>query len=207
MPLRLTHRDQRAAALLLAALCLAAVYFIGIHWWFTAPLQSIEANMAILRAQHQRYRALEAQRPQLQAQLAEARNTPAGNDSLLPDTDTGTATAQLMQWVVAKVQALPPDNGGCTMSNRIPIVAADTAPYRQVKVSVSLDCSIAPLVTLLHGLENQPVTLFIETLDIRRNMLPASGATQRLAVQLQISAYLNNPPAKPLPARKGVPPA
>ncbi|WP_237720842.1 type II secretion system protein GspM [Pseudomonas asplenii] len=154
MPLRLTHRDQRAAALLLAALCLVAVYFIGIHWWFTTPLQSIEANMAILRAQHQRYRALEAQRPQLQAQLAEAQNTPAGNDSLLPDTDTGTATAQLMQWVVAKVQALPPDNGGCTMNNRIPIVTADTAPYRQVKVSVSLDCSIAPLVTLLHGLEN-----------------------------------------------------
>ncbi len=93
------------------------------------------------------------------------------------------------------------------MNNRIPIVTADTAPYRQVKVSVSLDCSIAPLVTLLHGLENQPVTLFIETLDIRRNMLPASGATQRLAVQLQISAYLNNPPANPLPVRKGAPPA
>ncbi|WP_416772239.1 type II secretion system protein GspM [Pseudomonas sp. RHF3.3-3] len=205
MPLRLTHRDQRAAALILAVLCLSAVYFIGIHWWFTAPLQSIEANMAALRIQHQRYQALEAHRPRLQAQLAQARNTPAGNDSLLPDADAGTATAQLMQWVVAKVQALPPDNGGCTMNNRIPMAVADNAPYRQVKVSVSLDCAIAPLVTLLHGLENQQVALFVETLDIRRNPLAATGTAQRLAVQLQISAYLGNPPDKTLPTRKGAP--
>ncbi|MBV6753870.1 type II secretion system protein M [Pseudomonas chlororaphis] len=205
MPLRLTRRDQRGAALLLAALGLIAAYFIGIHWWFTAPLQSISEDMDTLRAQRQRYQALELQRPILEAQLAQARNAPSSNDSLLPDTDAGAATAQLMQLVAAKLQALPPEAGGCTITNRMPIPVVNSAPYRQVKVSINLDCAIEPLASLLHELENQPVALFVEALSIRRNPVPAPDANHRLAVQLQISAYLNNPPDKNPPARKGEP--
>ncbi|NWA25420.1 general secretion pathway protein GspM [Pseudomonas gingeri] len=205
MPLRLTHRDQRGAALLLAALGLIAAYFIAIHWWFTAPLQSISEDMDTLRAQRQRYQALERQRPLLEAQLAQARNVPSSNDSLLPDTDTGAATAQLMQLVTAKLQALAPEGGDCSLTNRMPIPVLDSAPYRQVKVSLNLDCAIEPLAGLLYELENQPVALFVDTLSIRRNPTPAPDANHRLAVQLQIGAYLNNPPDKNPPLRKGKP--
>ncbi|MGY2173256.1 type II secretion system protein GspM [Pseudomonas gingeri] len=205
MPPRLTRREQRAAALILAMLGLIAGYFIGIHWWFTAPLQSISEEMTTLRAQHQRYQALEGQRPLLQAQLAQARSTPANNDNLLPDSDAGAATAQLMQQVVSRLQALPPESGGCTMSNRMPVAVDETAPYRQVRVSINLDCAIEPLVTLLHGLENGQVSLFVETLGIRKDAVQAPASSHRLAVQLQISAYLNNPPGKSAPTRKGEP--
>jgi len=205
MPLRLTRRDQRGAALLLAALGLIAAYFIGIHWWFTAPLQSISEDMDTLRAQRQRYQALELQRPILEAQLAQARNAPSSNDSLLPDTDAGAATAQLMQLVAAKLQTLAPEGGGCTITNRMPIPVVNSAPYRQVKISINLDCAIEPLANLLYELENQPVALFVEALSIRRNPMPAPDANHRLAVQLQIGAYLNNPPEKNPPARKGEP--
>ncbi|AMB86059.1 general secretion pathway protein GspM [Pseudomonas agarici] len=207
MPLRLTRRDQRGAALMLAVLCLIAAYFIGIHWWFTAPLQSISADMEALRAQHQRYQALEHQRPLLEAQLVQARNLPASNDSLLPDSDAGAATAQLMQQVASSLQALPAQSGVCTMSNRMPLAVGDTAPYRQVKVSINLDCAIEPLVMLLHGLENQHISLFVEALSIRQNPAQTPENTYRLAVQLQIGAYLNNPPDKNLAPANGEPPA
>ncbi|WP_248799995.1 type II secretion system protein GspM [Pseudomonas sp. MWU13-2105] len=205
MPLRLTRREQRVAAWLLAALGLIAAYFIAIHWWFTAPLQSISADMHTLRAEQQRYQALELQRPLLEAQLAQAANAPHSNAGLLPDADAGAATAQLMQEVASQLQGLAPEGGGCTMTNRMPIPPGDSAPYRQVKVSINLDCAIEPLASLLYKLENQPLALFVETLSIRRNPMPGPDANHRLAVQLQIGAYLDNPPVQRPPAGKGEP--
>ena len=60
-------------------------------------------------------------------------------------------------------------------------------------------------VALMNERTRQPVALFVEALSIRRNPMPAPDANHRLAVQLQIGAYLNNPPEKNPPARKGEP--
>jgi len=192
MRLRLTAREQRGAALALAAGTLVVAYFLCIHWWFTAPLQSIADEMDTLRANQQRYQALQAQRPVIEAQLAAAKNAPQGNDRLLSDSDTGAATAQLMQLVSSKLQSVVTPGSTCNMTNRMPIAAGESGPYKQVKVSINLDCNIQPLAALLYQLENERVSLFVDTLSLRRSPQQTPEQSHRLTAQVLVSAYARN---------------
>lgn len=185
----LSAREQRATAIALAALTMVAAYFIGIHWWFTAPLMSIDDEMQILRANHQRYQALQAQRSDIDLKLVEAKNAPQSNERLLSESDTGAATAQLMQLVSSKIQTVSTAGGICSITNQMPITANETGPFKQVKVSINLDCSIQPLAALLYHLENERVSMFVETLSIRSAPLQASQQAHRLTAQVLVSAY------------------
>lgn len=194
MRLRLTAREQRGAALTLAASVLLAAYWLGVHWWFTAPLQSISDDMDTLRTNQQRYQALQAQRPIIEAQLAEAKSTPQSNERLLSDADTGAATAQLMQLVSSKLQLVTTPDSNCNMTNRMPITASESGPYKQVKVSINLDCSIQPLSALLYQLENGRVSLFVDVLSLRRSAQQSPEQNHRLTAQILVSAYVRLPP-------------
>ncbi|MGY2224941.1 type II secretion system protein GspM [Pseudomonas gingeri] len=196
MRLRLTAREQRGMALVLAAATLCTAYFLGIHWWFTAALQSIADEMDTLRANQERYQALQAQRPVLEAQLAAAKNAPQNSERLLSDSDTGAATAQLMQLVSSKLQTVALQGGSCNMTNRMPIAASESGPYKQVKVSINLDCSIQPLSALLYQLESERISLFVDVLSIRRSPQQTPEQNHRLSAQILVSAYTRNGAAK-----------
>lgn len=191
MPPRLLSASRRAAALGLAALSLAAGYFLTLHVWFSQPLMDIAEQMQTLRLDQQRYAALSSQRPALVATLAQLRASAAGNENLLADADMGTATAQLMQLIAADLQTFV-TAGDCTVTNRIPAAVNQTVPYRQVSVRINLECAIEPLAGLLHQLENSEVSMFIESMKIETNRTRALTGN-RLATQLLISAYLQNP--------------
>jgi general secretion pathway protein M len=94
---------------------------------------------------------------------------------------------------------------GCQVTQRMPITPErDSAePYRQVKVSLTLDCAMEPLVGLLHELEYGQPFLFIDSLSIRRaTSAPASGGAGRLQVHLLLRGYLQQAaPHKALPSK------
>ncbi|WP_416425350.1 type II secretion system protein GspM [Pseudomonas sp. App30] len=189
----LTERERRGAALIALALVLAALYWLLVQSWFAGPLGEVNTQIEQLREQQQRYAGQLAQRPLLDKQLAAARHDPASSLSLLPGSDPSAVAADLMQRIADLIKAKADDGAGCALTQRMPITPEqDSAqPYRQIKVSLTLECSIEPLMALLHTLEFHRPFLFVDNLSVRRaSSAPATGGAGRLTVHLLVRGYL-----------------
>lgn len=189
----LTDRERRGVALILLALLLGAAYWLLIDSWFAAPLRDLNAQADALRTQQQRYAGVLRQADTLQAQLQQARHDPASSTSLLPGGDPSAVAADLMQRMADLISRHASSGAGCALSQRMPITPEQDAaePYRQVKVSLTLNCAIEPLEAILQALEYQRPFLFVDELSVRRGPnAPANGATGQLAVHLLVRGYL-----------------
>lgn len=189
----LTTRERRGAALIAFVIVVCAGYWLLIDSWFTGPLRELNEQMAQLREQQQRYASLLRQSEALGEQLQQARNDPASSTSLLPGEDPSAVAADLMQRLADLVGSHATTGAGCSLTQRMPITPEqDSAePYRQVKVSLSLECGIEPLAVILHELEYQRPFLFVDEMSVRRNAdAPAKGGAGKLAVHLLVRGYL-----------------
>nr|WP_314483092.1 type II secretion system protein GspM [uncultured Pseudomonas sp.] len=189
----LTARERRGAALIVLALAVWAGWWLLVQSWFLDPLMTIENQADSLREQQQRYAGVLQQRDALQQQLQQARRDPASRSSLLPGTDPSGVAADLMQRSLDLVKAHAAQEPGCQVTQRMPITPEQNSaePYRQVKVSLTLECAMEPLTGLLHDLEYGQPFLFVDHLSIRRQTsAPASGGAGRLQVNLLLRGYL-----------------
>ncbi len=189
----LTARERRGAALIVLALAVWAGWWLLVQSWFLDPLMTIENQADSLREQQQRYAGVLQQRDALQQQLQQARRDPASRSSLLPGTDPSGVAADLMQRSLDLVKAHAAQGPGCQVTQRMPITPEQNSaePYRQVKVSLTLECAMEPLTGLLHDLEYGQPFLFVDHLSIRRQTsAPASGGAGRLQVNLLLRGYL-----------------
>lgn len=196
----LTPRERRGAALLILALVVAAAYWLLIDSWFAGPLREMGERAEQLREQQQRYAGVLREGDALREQLQQARQDPASSTSLLPGDDPDVVAADLMQRLADLVNSYASLGGGCHLTQRQPITPEqdDGEPYRQVQVSLTLNCAIEPLEALLHELEYQPPFLFVDELRIRRSQqAPASGGAGQLVVHLRVRGYLQ--PARVTP--------
>lgn len=189
----LTARERRGAALIVLALAVWAAWWLLVQSWFLDPLMAIENQADSLREQQQRYAGALQQREALQQQLQQARRDPASRSSLLPGTDPSAVAADLMQRSLDLVKAHAAQGPGCQVTQRMPITPEQNSaePYRQVKVSLTLECAMEPLTGLLHDLEYGQPFLFVDHVSIRRQTsAPASGGAGRLQVNLLLRGYL-----------------
>ena len=189
----LTSRERRGAALLVLALVLCAGYWLLIDSWFAGPLRDINAQADQLREQQQRYAGLLSQGDALKQQLEQARNDPASSTSLLPGEDPSAVAADLMQRVADLISSHATTGGGCALTQRMPITPEQdgSEPYRQVKVSLTLECAIEPLTAILHELEYQRPFLFVDEMSIRRAAdAPLKGGAGKLVAHLLVRGYL-----------------
>jgi general secretion pathway protein M len=189
----LTARERRGAALIVLALAVWAAWWLLVQSWFLDPLVAIENQADSLREQQQRYAGVLQQRDALQQQLQQARRDPASRSSLLPGTDPSAVAADLMQRSLDLVKAHAAQGPGCQVTQRMPITPEQNSaePYRQVKVSLTLECAMEPLTGLLHDLEYGQPFLFVDHVSIRRQTsAPASGGAGRLQVNLLLRGYL-----------------
>lgn len=189
----LTARERRGAALIVLALAVWAGWWLLVQSWFLDPLMTIENQADSLREQQQRYAGVLQQRDALQQQLQQARRDPTSRSSLLPGTDPSGVAADLMQRSLDLVKAHAAQGPGCQVTQRMPITPEQNSaePYRQVKVSLTLECAMEPLTGLLHDLEYGQPFLFVDHLSIRRQTsAPASGGAGRLQVNLLLRGYL-----------------
>ncbi|WP_411392650.1 type II secretion system protein GspM [Pseudomonas sp. MPB23] len=189
----LTPRERRGAALLLLAVLLGAAYWLLIDSWFAGPLREMGEQAEQLREQQQRYAGVLRQRDALRQQLEQAQQDPASSTSLLPGDDPDAVAADLMQRLADLINSQANLGGGCNLTQRKPITPEQdgSEPYRQVQVSLTLDCAIEPLAAVLHTLEYQPPFLFVDELRIRRNDdAPASGGAGKLRVHMLVRGYL-----------------
>jgi general secretion pathway protein M len=190
---KLTPRERRGAALIVLTLLMGSGYWLLVDSWFAGPLRDMSVEADPLRAQQQRYASLLQQRDSLNAALETAGQDPASSASLLAGEDPSSVAADLMQHVADVIAAQASTGAGCTLTQRMPITPEQDSsePFRQVKVSVTLECAIEPLMAVLHALEYQRPLLFVDHMSVRR----AAGASGkagagRLAVQLLICGYL-----------------
>ena len=196
----LTPRERRGAALVVLALVMGAGYWLLVDSWFAGPLREMGEEAEQLKARQQRYAGLLQQRDSLNTALEAAAQDPASSASLLAGEDPSAVAADLMQHVADVISAQGASGGGCTLAQRMPITPEQdgSAPFRQVKVSVTLECAMEPLMAVLHGLEYQRPLLFIEHMSVRRaSTAPGKGGAGRLAVQLLIGGYLQRVAVEP----------
>jgi len=192
-----TPRERRGAAWIALAVVLWLAWYLLVQSWFLDPLAAIEEQADTLRQQQQRYAGVLAQRDDLQQRLQAARRDPSSRSSLLPGTDPSAVAADLMQRSLDLVKAHADQGPGCQVTQRMPITPEqDTAePYRQVKVSLTLECALEPLTRLLRDLEYGQPFLFVDNLSIRRtSTAPSVGGAGRLRVHLLLRGYLQPAP-------------
>ena len=195
----LTPRERRGAALIGLALVLGAGYWLLVDSWFAGPLRTLGEQAEQLREQQQRYAGVLRQGGSVRQQLEQARQDPASSTSLLPGDDPSAVAADLMQRIADLINSRAGLGGGCSLTQRMPITPEqdDSEPYRQVKVSLTLNCAIEPLTAILHELEYQRPFLFIDELSIHRPPnAPATGGAGQLVVHLLVRGYLQ-PAAAP----------
>lgn len=195
-----TRNERRIAALALLALLLWAAWYVLIYSWFAGPMAALADDARLLEAQHQRYARLLQQAPTLRADLEHARQDPRNRTRLLPGDDPSAAAAELMQYALDQVRAESARGPGCEVTQRMPIVPEQDAavPYRQIKVSLTLECATEPLLRLLQRLEYGQPTLLVEALNLHRSSnAPAAGGPGRLKVQLLLRGYLSAAAAEP----------
>lgn len=193
----LSPRERRGAALIVLALLVWAAWWLLVQSWFLDPLNALDEQVDTLRAQQQRYAAILQQRDGLEQQLQAARRDPSSRTSLLPGEDPSAVAAELMQRSLDLVKAHADQGPGCQVTQRMPITPEhDSAePYRQVKVSLTLECAMEPLANLLHDIEYGQPFLFVDNLSLRRaTSAPATGGAGRLQVHLLLRGYLQQAP-------------
>lgn len=189
----LTPRERRGAALIVLALVLCAGYWLLVDSWFAGPLRDINEQAEQLREQQQRYAGLLRQGDSLKQQLEQARNDPASSTSLLPGEDPSAVAADLMQRIADLINSHATTGAGCSLTQRMPITPEQDGaePYRQVKVSLTLECGIEPLTAILHELEYQRPFLFVDEMSVRRDAnAPVKGGAGKLVAHLLVRGYL-----------------
>ena len=196
----LNRSERRIIAVGVLALLLWTAWSVLIDSWFATPMDDLDQQMQVLQVQHQRYARALAQAPAVQAELERARQDPASRRSLLPGDDPSAVAADLMQIAVQRIKTVAALGPGCDVTQRVPIVPEqDSAQaYRQVKVSLTLECATEPLMQVLHSFEYGQPSLFVEALNISRaaNAQP-TGPAGRMKVQLLLRGYLTAAPKRP----------
>ncbi|MCP1484632.1 general secretion pathway protein M [Pseudomonas fluorescens] len=193
----LTPRERRGCALIVFTLVLCAIYWLLIDSWFTGPLREIDEQADQLRAQQQRYAVLLQQGDSLRKELQLAQKDPASSTSLLPGEDPSAVAADLMQRVADLIASHADTTAGCTLTQRMPITPEQegSEPYRQVKVSLTLECGIEPLIAILHELEYNRPFLFVDDMSLRRDAnAPLKGGAGKLVAHLLVRGYLQPAP-------------
>jgi general secretion pathway protein M len=196
----LTPRERRIGAWLLVVVMLSGFHFLVIQPVFIAPLQEVDAQMDILRGQHQHYQQLLAQGRRQQQATDKSPGADLLHNALLEGDDPSVVAAELMQKVAQMVKDKEALGGGCQLTQRMPILpqGQSQAPFRQVRLSLDLECATEPLETLLQQLESSQPLLFVDELRIRRaNNATPSGGPGRLGVHMLVSGFLAAGTAKP----------
>jgi general secretion pathway protein M len=185
---------SRAAALLLLATALAAVYI-----WIVAPIAAAyartDADIAETRELVDRYDRLAAARPSLEAQLAAIAQKPDTAAYYLIGATDALAAAALQARVTALVE-----QSGATLLSIQTLATTEERGLRRVAIRLQMTAETSPLVRVLYGLEAGIPLLFVDNLELQSQAAPAvdldaAPASAPLIVGFDLYGFL--PPGQP----------
>ena len=177
-------------------LALLIAYLLLVHWWFTAPMLSMGAEIQDMRDRELTAIKEVEQGPRLAAMQNQLRAFEAGNPGFLPEANRELASAglvQRLQQVVAGANANP---NACRITAQTPTDMPSQEPFARVMVQVRLNCGMGELGPILHALESGSPQLFIDNLDVlsRRSYLQTGEAAAGLDVSFDLYGYLKSSP-------------
>ena len=177
------------------ALALLVVYLVTVHWWFTAPMLDMGAQVTALRDEEQTLRLQIAQRAELQLRLAKVRQFESANPGFLPEGTRELASAGLVQRLQQVVASASPNPNACQITAQTPTDMPTQEPYPRVMVQVRLRCGTGELSAVFHALESGSPQLFIDNLDMlsRDSYLQTPGTGGSLDVSFDLYGYLKTP--------------
>ena len=177
------------------ALALVIAYLVTVHWWFTAPMLEMGAQVTALRDEEQTLRLQIGQRAELQSRLAQVRQFVTANPGFLPESTRELASAGLVQRLQQVVANASPNPNACQITAQTPSDMPSQEPFPRVMVQVRLRCGTGELAAVLHALESGSPQLFIDNLDMlsRRSYLATVGDTGGLDVSFDLYGYLKTP--------------
>lgn len=197
MKVELTPGQNRYLALALLILVLTAlIVALALPTWRLH--QHYDRHIEDYADQLARYRRIAAMRPDVEAAILEADQRDSRKYYLKASLPT-LAGAELQGLVTKIVES----RQGRIVSSQI-LQGKDegkTVGPAKVTLSVQMTASIVPLQMILHSIETQEPTLFIEQLTVRTNQgrgyKPTPGVQPEFFVQLTVNAYMPAPGARP----------
>ena len=178
-------------------LALLLAYLVLVHWWFTAPMLAMGAEVEATSDQEQALLAEVAQRAQLQQSLKQVRDFEASNPGFLPESSRELASAGLVLRLQQVVANASPNPNACQITAQTPTDMPSQEPFARVMVQVRLRCGMGELGAVLHALESGSPQLFIDNLDIlsRRSYLAAgTEGNAGLDISFDLYGYLKSAP-------------
>ncbi|KAA2284980.1 type II secretion system protein GspM [Arenimonas fontis] len=185
---------ERPVRLGLLAAAAALAYFLLLHWWFTAPMLAMGAEIERLQREELALRMEIAQRPELEAELQRVLEFGAGDTGFLPEANRQLATAALVQRLESVVNGAAGASGQCRITARTPSESQGRDPFVRATVQVRLMCGMGELAAVLHQLEGGNPQLFVDNLDMlsRRSYLGGAEAGG-MDVSFDLYGYLAQP--------------
>ncbi len=185
---------DRLLAVVLVVLALSAVYLGGVHWWFTARHVAIWQEMSGLREQEATFRATSAQRPEIEARLAEVRALEASNPAFLPEMDFDSAAASLSQRLRQIVTQHARNEQSCQIIMNQYAPSTEKELFERAAIRVRLRCTLEEFQPILYDLESASPVLFVDEVQIWKQsgfQQPGSNqVTSYLDVQFTLWGYL-----------------
>ena len=166
---------------------LLLLYFVTLHWWFTAPFHALgQERDSLLDSQRKMQQELQ-QQDGIQQRLAQLQQTSPALETWM-NGDSGMVAAQLGQQLDVWLVASPVT---CQALTRTPGAEQRSGRFRKTVMQVRLRCSMQGLVSLMERIEAESPALFIENLEIatRRHMAAVGDQNAGLDVTLDIAVY------------------
>lgn len=184
----LPSRLLAVALLLVAGLALVQLLVLPVLAAYRETAASIEQSQTLL----QRYRALAAQRPRLEDELASQQKAEVASVAYLEGASDALAAAALQD----QVRAIITRAGGELRSTQILPVepASPESSVRRASLRLQLAVDVDGLQQLLYELETSEPYLFVEDLNIRerslRRLRDEEEEAPVLDVSLEVSGYM-----------------
>lgn len=179
---------DRWLALGILGLVLLLVYALTVHWWWTQPQLELRRQLIDLRDQELRLRMTVAQRDEIVKRMEDLQAAEADNPGFLPEASAELATAALVGRLEAVVENASPSSDSCQLTQRTPARTRTNERFRRVQIEVRLRCGTQELAAILHALESERPTLFVDNLSIL--MRRGRGVNAELAGALDVSFAL-----------------
>ena len=180
-------QKQRTLALLVLALAIALAWLVFLHPLINIAIgesEEAESSLNLLA----RYQALEAARPQVEAELREMQQRNAAMSGLFEGKSAALAAAA----VQSDVKTIVESNGGTVLSSQnIPPTAADG--FEKIEIQYDISVPLGSLKNIIYQIETHTPFLFIDSVNMRmpENWQPGNGTGPAPAMEAQwvVRAY------------------
>ena len=165
------------------------VYWVGFHWFFVAHAR-LNDEIANQRDREERFLALIAERPALQAEIQDLRQRQQASDLFLSDTSFNLAAAELtgrLRNIVSAVTADNPEDCGILSNTQQP--SREPEQFESVTIKVRMKCEIESLTEVLYRLESDTPMVLIDNVSIYRQR-SRRARNQGLDVRFDIVGYM-----------------